>query len=96
MNTILVWVLILHSWDGGMIMKDNIADYDSCDRMLKRAMASGNERRNQGGTVNGSCTQIRVLVPAAPAVQAPVINVLPAPAPAPIIKNNVIIKKAAQ
>lgn len=93
-----MWVLVLHSWNGGMIMKDNIFDYDSCDRMLRRAIASGEAVRNGGGTaVSGTCTQMRVFVPkAAVPPPASVINVLPAPTVAPVIKNNVIIKKATQ
>ena len=90
MVKILVWVLVLHSWDGGMVVYDNLATYDSCDRLLKRSVASGNERRNQGGTINGTCTQVEKFVPAQ---VAPVVNVSPAEIkvqPAPV---KVIIKE---
>jgi len=89
MDIILVWVLVLHSWDGGMLKIDNIADYDSCDRMLRRAIASAADRRDgTGRTINGTCTQMKLLVP-----KAASINVLPASAPAPTIKNFVVIKE---
>ena len=90
MVKILVWVLVLHSWDGGMVVYDNLATYDSCDRLLKRSVASGYERRSQSGTVNGTCTQVEQFVPAQ---VAPVVNVSPAEVKVPAPQVRVIIKE---
>lgn len=91
MVKILVWVLVLHSWDGGMVVYDNLASYDSCDRLLRRSVASGNERRSQSNTINGSCTQVEKFVPAASA--APVVNVSPAEIKVPAPQVKVIVKE---
>ena len=92
MIEILVWVLILHSWDGGMLKIENIRSFEDCERIRLRAMASGNERRDHTNrTINGSCTQIGILV-AKPVPAAPITVNVP-PQPAPVIKNVTVIRK---
>lgn len=89
MTEILVWVAIITSWDGGVVMVPNLATQDSCERLVSRAAAvkTPADRR----TLSGTCTQVAILVPKA--APAPVINVQPAATPAPTIKNVVVVKK---
>ena len=62
MSTILVWLLILQSTDGHFMSKE-FADQDSCERTLSRQVYAYRETR-PGYAPIGSCTQVRVLVPA--------------------------------
>lgn len=88
MVKILVWVLVLNSWDGGMVVYDDLASQDSCERLLSRATAA--KLPNRGRTLAGSCTQVEKFVPA-PA--APVINVSPGEIKVPPPQVRVIIKE---
>lgn len=88
MVKILVWVLVLHSQHGGVVIYDNLASQDSCERLLSRAKA---------GLVTGyshqlgdSCTQVEKLVPAQ---LAPVVDVSPAEIKVPPPQVRVIIKE---
>lgn len=95
MVEVLVWVLILHSWDGGMLKIENIRSFEDCERIRLRAMASGNERRDHTNrTINGSCTQIGLLMPKPAVSTAPAITVNVPPQPAPVVNNRVIVRKA--
>ena len=91
MSTVLVWILVLSSYQGGMIKIENIATFEDCERLRLRAEHAsfvGTSKSDRWKTVSGSCTQVPILMqPTA----APVINV--PPPPAPIIKNTVIIRK---
>jgi hypothetical protein len=93
MKTVLVWILIMHSWDGGMVKVENIATWEDCERMRQRVTHSANDRRygSAAATVTGACTQVGILVPATTAPQI-VVNV--PPQPAPVINNRVIVRKA--
>lgn len=91
MSTVLVWILILHSWDGGMLKVENIATWEDCERMRQRVEHSGNVRRTQsyaGMTVTGSCTQVGILVPN----PVPVTVNIPAQK-TPIVNNRIIVRK---
>jgi hypothetical protein len=90
MNTILVWVLIMNSNSGGMIMYDNIANLDDCERLRKRAEQAATRSSDGYKYVTGSCTQINKIVIAQP---APTINVQPSPPAAVTIQNRVIVRK---
>ena len=90
MMKILVWVLVLHSWDGGMVVYDNLASYDSCDRLLKRSVNPDVKYRTDGTRVAGTCTQVEKFVPAQ---VAPVVNVSPAEIKVPAPQVKVIIKE---
>lgn len=73
MSSVLVWVLILSSWDGGMLKVENIATWEDCERLRQRAEHAPSAKW-QRGTLVGSCTQVSLLVPTA---AAPTINVAP-------------------
>jgi len=86
MNTIAVWVLVLNNSAGGMMMYDNIANWEDCERLRIRSSQATN--RSDGYLyVSGACTQInKILILAT----APTINVSPAeikvlPAPVKVI-----------
>lgn len=85
MNTIYVWILILHSWDGGMLKVENIASWEDCERMRLRAEASAFVRRT-GGAITGACTQVGILVPPPPTINIPAL-------PAPVVNNRIIMPK---
>jgi hypothetical protein len=92
MQTVYVWILILASWDGGVMKVENIHSWDDCERLRLRAEAV--QTPNQRRMLSGTCTQVGLLVPATqlqPA-PAPVINVQPSTA---AVKNTVIIKRGA-
>ncbi len=90
MVKMLVWVLVLHSWDGGMVVYDNLASQDSCERLLSRSKASSSDRRQGSGTVSGTCTQVEKFVPAQ---VTPVVNVSPSEIKVPAPQVKVIIKE---
>lgn len=89
MKTVLVWILIMHSWDGGMLKVENIASWEDCERLRQRATASADERRNGRNTILGSCTQVGLIVP----VQAQPITVNVPPQAAPVVNNRIIVRK---
>ncbi len=90
MVEVLVWVLVLSSWDGGMLKVENIRSWDDCERLRMRAEAVITPARRQ--TMSGVCTQIGILVPKP--VAAPPITVNVPQQPAPVVNNRVIIRKA--
>jgi hypothetical protein len=89
MSTVLVWILILSSFQGGMLKVENIATFEDCERLRLRAEHAsfvGTSKSERWKTVSGSCTQVPIMQPAAPVINVP-------PTTAPIIKNTVIIRK---
>lgn len=92
MTSVLVWILIMHSWDGGMVKVENIATWEDCERLRQRVTHSGTLRRDGDRTVLGACTQVAILVPKATAPAPVVVNV--PQQPAPVVNNRVIIRKA--
>lgn len=91
MKTILVWVLMAVSSDGGFTMYDNIATQESCDRLRSRLISAGTfgDRRR---AVDATCTEVRKVVFIS---EPPIVNVLPASSPAPTVKNTVIVRPQA-
>jgi hypothetical protein len=80
---------VLNSSSGGMVMYDNLASWDSCERLRLRASAATN-RQDGYSYVSGACTQVEKFVPA-PA-SGPVVNVSPAEIKVPAPQVRVIIK----
>lgn len=67
MTTIFVWVLVLQSWHGGVVIYDNIANQESCERMLARAKVAS-PFNSRSASINGTCTQVAKFVQLAPGV----------------------------
>lgn len=92
MKTVLVWVMMAVSLDGSFTMYDNLYNQDSCERLRTRIMNAG----TYGGgrrAVEATCTEVhKVVLESTP----PVINVLPASAPAPTVKNTVVVRPPAK
>ena len=91
MTEVLVWVLIMASWDGGVVQIPNIRSWEDCERLRIRSEAIITP--NGRNTLRGTCTQVGLLVPTATLAEPKpaVINVLPAPVPA--VKNVVVVKE---
>lgn len=89
MNTVLVWVLMLHSINGGVTTYDNIANWDDCERLRKRTVAAATRSSDGYEYVSGSCTQINKIVITAP---APTVNVTSPEIKIPPAQVRVIIK----
>lgn len=90
MNTVLVWVMILVSHQGGITKVENIANFEDCERLRERTEWAVRQTRSDSWQyAKGSCTQVAVLIPKTDAKQ-PNINVQPTP-----IKNTVVIRKNA-
>lgn len=97
MNTVLVWVMILVSHQGGITKVENIANFEDCERLRERTEWAVRQTRSDSWQyAKGSCTQVAILVPKQPDVKPPTITVKPSiivqPTP---IKNTVIIRKNA-
>lgn len=88
MIEVLVWVLILSSWDGGMLKVENIRSWEDCERLRLRAEAVITPANRR--TMSGTCTQIGLLIPK-PETAPITVNV--PPQPAPVVNNRVIIRK---
>lgn len=94
MLKVFVWVLVIHSYHGGVQVYDNIASQDSCERLLTRATSTSVP--NSTRPISGTCTQVEKFVQIQP---APVVNVSPGETKAPpsqaraIVKEYVIVKE---
>lgn len=58
MQVVYVWILVLASSRGGVTQVPNISSWEDCERLRLRAQAIA----PQYTSVNGSCTQVRILV----------------------------------
>ena len=82
---VLVWVLVVHSYHGGVQVYDNIASADSCERLLSRV--TGSSVPNSTRPIAGACTQVEKLVFVQP---APTVNVSPAEINVPAPQVHII------
>jgi len=91
MIKILVWILVLNSSAGGMVVVDNLDNWEDCERLRLRSQVSN---RSDGHVyVAGACTQVAKWVPKEGTVTvnvpAPVVNVAP---PQVTVKPRITVK----
>jgi len=87
METVLVWVLVLTSYNLGMLKVENISTFEDCERLRQRVVHAHNTTPSSMGNIAGSCTQIAVVVPRQS------VNIAPAQITVTPAKPTVIIKE---